>query len=72
MIYIYILWSQETYDSVHALLGPRTRAENGICRGRIEKGRSAGGTAEDDPVLGTPILQREEQHIVEGCPQKAS
>ena len=65
------VWGQGTYDPAHAPLGPGTRAEEGICRGRMGKGRNAGGTAEDDPVLDTPRLQREEQHLVEGCPQKA-
>ena len=54
----------------HALLGLRARAEEGICRGQMRKCRNAGCTAEDDPVLGTPRLQREEQHLVEGCPKK--
>ena len=66
------MWGQGTYDPAHALLGPRARAEEGIYRERMGKGRNAGDTAEDDPVLGTPRLQREEQHFVEGCPQKAS
>ena len=35
------------------------------------KAEVLGGTVEDDPVLGTPRLQREEQRLVEGCPQKA-
>ena len=35
------------------------------------KAEVSGGTAEDDLVLGTPRLQREEQRLVEGCPQKA-
>ena len=35
------------------------------------KAEVSGGTTEDDPVLGTPRLQRKEQHLVEGCPQKA-
>ena len=65
------MWGQGTYDPAHALLGFRAHAEEGICRGRIGKGRNAGGIAEDDPILGTPRLQREEQHLVEGCPQKA-
>ena len=65
------MWGQGTYDPAHALLRPRARAEEDICRGRMEKGRNAGGTAEDDPVLGTPRLQREEQHLIEGYPQKA-
>ena len=64
------MWGQRTYDPAHALLGPKARAEEGICRGRIGKGRNARGTAED-PVLGIPRLQREEQHLVENCPQKA-
>ena len=29
------------------------------------------GTAEDDPVLGTPGLQGEEQRLDDGCPQKS-
>ena len=65
------LWGQRTYGLAHALLGPRAHAEEGICRGRIGKGRSARGTAEDDPVLGIPRFQREKQHLVECCPQKA-
>ena len=65
------MWGQGTYDPDHALLGPKARAEEGICRGRIGKGRDAGGTAEDDLVLGTPRLQREEQRLIEGCPQKS-
>ena len=64
------MWGQGTYDPAHALLGPGARVEEGICRGRIGKGRNAGGTAEDDPVLSTPRLQREEQHLVKGCPKK--
>ena len=52
-------------------LGSKARAEEGICRGQMGKGRNAGGTAEDDLVLDTPRLQREEQPLVEGCPQKA-
>ena len=35
------MWGQGTYDPVHALLGPRARPEEGICRGRIRKGRIA-------------------------------
>ena len=35
-----------------------------------EKTEVSSGTAEDDPVLGTPRLQRGEQHLIEGCPQK--
>ena len=65
------MWGQGTYDPAHALLGPRARAEVGTCRGRMGKGRNAEGTAEDDPVLGTLRLQREEQHLAESCPQKA-
>ena len=65
------MWGQGTYDPAHVLLGPRARAEEGICRGRMGKGQNAGGTAENDLVLGTRRLQREEQHLVEGCPQKA-
>ena len=65
------VWGQGTYDLAYALLGPRAHAEEGIFRGRMGKGRNAEGTAEDDPVLGTLRLQREEQHLVEGCPQKA-
>ena len=65
------MWGQGTYDLAHALLGPRACVEEGICRGRIGKGRNVGGTAEDGPVLGTPRLQREEQHLVESCSQKA-
>ena len=34
------------------------------------KAEVSGGTAEDDPVLGTTRLQREEQRLVEGCPLK--
>ena len=62
------MWGQGTYDLANALLGPRARAEEGICRGRIGKGRNVGSTVEDDPVIGIPRLQREEQHLVEGCP----
>ena len=29
------------------------------------------GAAKDDPVLGTPELQGEDQRLDEGCPQKA-
>ena len=65
------MWGQGTYDPAHALLGPRARAEEGTCREQMGKGRNAGGTAEDDPVLGTLRLQREEQHLAESCPQKA-
>ena len=65
------MWGQGTYDPAHALLGPRARAEEGTCRGRMGKGRNAEGTAEDDPVLGTLRLQKEEQHLAESCPQKA-
>jgi len=65
------VWGQGTYDPAHALLGPRARAKKGICRGRIGKGRSAGGTTEDDPVLGTPRLQREAQHLIERLPPKS-
>ena len=65
------MWGQRTYDPAHALLGPKTRAEEVICRGRIRKGRNTEGTAKDNPVLGIPRLQREEQHLVENCPQKA-
>ena len=36
---------------------------------RINGGRP--GAAEDDPVLGPPELQGEEQRLDEGCPQKA-
>ena len=64
------MWGQRTYDPAHALLGLRARAEEGICRGRIGKDQNAGGIAEDDLVLGIPRLQREEQPLVEGCPQK--
>ena len=38
----FIVWGQETYDPAHALLGPRARAEEGICRGRMGEGRDAG------------------------------
>ena len=65
------MWGQGTYDPAHALLGRGAHVEEGVCRGRMGKGRNAGGTAEDDPVLGTPRLQREEKHLVEGRPQKA-
>ena len=34
------MWGQGTYDPAHALLGPEARAEEGICRGRMGKGRS--------------------------------
>ena len=64
------MWGQGPYDPAHGLVGPRARAKEGICRGRMGKGRNAKGTAEDNPVLGTPRLQREEQHLVEGCSQK--
>jgi len=37
------MWGQGTYDLAHALLGPGARADEGICRGRIGKGRSVGG-----------------------------
>ena len=43
MFHILKLWGQRTYDLTHALLGPRARAEEGICRGRIGKGRNAWG-----------------------------
>ena len=65
------MWGQGTYDPAHALLGPRARAEEDICRGRMGKGQNTEGTAEDDPVLDIPRLQREEQHLVESFPQKA-
>ena len=42
-IIVLILWGQRTYDSAHALLGPRACTEEGICRGRIGKGRNAWG-----------------------------
>ena len=57
---ILYLWGRGTYDLAHALLGPKARAEEGICRGRMGKGRNAGGAAEDDTILGTPRLQRGE------------
>ena len=44
----------------------RVRAEDEW--GKFEVSR---GTAEDDPVLGTPGLQGEEQRLDEGYPQKA-
>ena len=34
------LWGRGVYDSTHALLGPRARAEDDICGGRMGKGRS--------------------------------
>ena len=34
------MWGQGTCDPAHALLGPEARAEEGICRGRMGKGRS--------------------------------
>ena len=33
-------WGQGTYDPAHALLGFGARVEEGICRGRMGKGRS--------------------------------
>ena len=35
------------------------------------KAEVSSGTAEDDPVLGTPELQGEEQRLDDDCPQKA-
>ena len=65
------MWGQGTYDPAHALLGlgpmPRRVHAEDEC-GKAEVSR---GTAEDDPVLGTPGLQGEEQRLDEGCPQKA-
>ena len=43
IFHILKLWGQRTYDPTHALLGPKARAEEGICRGRIGKGRNAWG-----------------------------
>ena len=65
------MWGQGTYDPAHALLGlgPMLRR---VCAedewGKVEVSR---GTAEDDPVLGIPRLQGEEQRLDEGRPQKA-
>ena len=65
------MWGQGTYDSVHALLGLGTHAEGGVCRGQMGKAEVSRGTAEVDPVLGTPGLQGEEPRLDEGRPQKA-
>ena len=35
------------------------------------KAEVSSGTAEDDPVLGTPGLQGEEQRLDDGYPEKA-
>ena len=44
----------------------RVRAEDKWLEAEVSR-----GAAEDDPVLGTPEFQGEEQHLDEGCPQKA-
>ena len=41
----YFMWGQGTYDPAHVLLGLGAYAEEGICQGRMEKGRSVGGNS---------------------------
>ena len=60
------MWGQGTYGPTHALLGLGARAEDEWGKAEVSR-----GIAEDDPVLGTPGLQGEEQRLDEGRPQKA-
>ena len=62
------MWGQGTYDPAYALLGfgpmpRRVRAEDEWGKAEVSR-----GATEDDPVLGTPELQGEEQRLDEGCP----
>ena len=59
------MWGQGTYGPTHALLGLGARAED-----EWGKAEVSSETAEDDPVLGIPRLQGEEQRLDDGCRQK--
>ena len=39
------MWGRETYDPARALLGLRAHAEEGVCRGRMMKGRGVKGNS---------------------------
>ena len=68
---VWDLWGQGTYDPAHALLGPGAMPRRVFAEAEWGKAEVSSGTAEDDPVLGTPRLQGEEQCLDDGCPQKA-
>ena len=67
----WLMWGQGTYDPTHALLGLGPMPRRVCDEDEWGKAEVSRGTAEDDPVLGTPGLQGEEQHLDEGRPQKA-
>ena len=66
-----LLWGQGTYDPTHVLFGFGAHAEEGVCRGRMGKSEVSGGTAQDEPIIGIPELQREEQRLDDSCRQKS-
>ena len=66
-----VLWGQGTYDPTHALLGLGPMSRRVCAEDEWGKAEVSRGIAEDDPVLGTPGLQGEEQRLDEGRPQKA-
>ena len=61
------MWGQGTYDPAHALLGLRPMPRRVCAEDGWGKAEVSRGVAEDDPVLGTPELQGEEQRLDEGC-----
>ena len=50
------MWGQGTCDLAHALLGLRTTPRRVCAEDEWGKAEVLRGTAEDDPVLGTPRL----------------
>ena len=65
------MWGQGTYDPAYALLGLGPMPRRVCDEDEWGKAEVSRGTAEDDPVLGTPGLQGEKQRLDDGCPQKA-
>ena len=63
------MWGRGAYNPAHALSGLRARAEEVTCREQMINAKVSRGTVEDDPILGTPGLQWEEQSHNEGYPQ---
>ena len=45
------MWGQGTCDPAHTLLEPEARAEEGMCQGRMGKGRSVEGNSRGRPCL---------------------
>ena len=68
---VYICGAKELMIQPTLYQGPRPVPRRVFAEDEWGKAEVSGGTAEDDLVLGTPRLQREEQRLVEGCPQKA-